>query len=169
MIISIIAAISKNNVIGKDGKIPWNIPGEQKRFKELTTGKTIIIGRKSFEEIGKPLPNRNTVVLSRTKNYSSENCITVDSFLKALELLKDEKEVFIAGGAKVYEAALPYAEYIYLTIIGRCFEGDVYFPDFNKDDYTVIFKQRIEGPIPYTYYTYKRISPPGISVPGFRL
>lgn len=158
MIISIIAAVSKNNVIGKEGKIPWSIPGEQKRFKELTTGKSIIIGRKSFEEIGRPLPDRNTVVLSRSNNYSAENCITADSFSKALELLKNEKEVFIAGGAKVYEAALPYAEYIYLTVIDRYFEGDVYFPNFNKNDYTVIYEQRIEGPVPYTYYTCKRIS-----------
>lgn len=158
MIISIIAAVSKNNVIGRDGKIPWHIPGEQKRFRELTTGKTIIIGRKSFEEIGRPLPDRKTVVLSKTKNYSAENCITVDSFSKALELLENEKEVFIAGGAEVYKAALPYAEYIYLTVIDRCFEGNVYFPDFNKDDFTVIYEQRVEGPIPYTYYTYKRIS-----------
>ncbi|NLC68721.1 MAG: dihydrofolate reductase [Clostridiaceae bacterium] len=156
--ISIIAAVSKNNVIGRDGKIPWHIPGEQKRFRELTTGKTIIIGRKSFEEIGRPLPDRKTVVLSKTKNYSAENCITVDSFSKALELLENEKEVFIAGGAEVYKAALPYAEYIYLTAIDRCFEGNVYFPDFNKDDFTVIYEQRVEGPIPYTYYTYKRIS-----------
>ena len=157
MIISIIAAVSKNNVIGKNGKIPWEIPGEQKRFKELTTGKTIIMGRKSFEEIGKPLPNRNIIIVSRTKNYSFENCITVDSLSKAFELSKDEEEVFIAGGAQLYEATLPYADYLYLTIIDKFFDGDVYFPNFNRDDYIIEYEERIEYPIPYTYYTFKRL------------
>jgi len=157
LIISIIAAVSKNNVIGKNGKIPWKIPGEQKRFKELTTGKTIIMGRKSFEEIGKPLPNRNIIIVSRTKNYSFENCITVDSLSKAFELSKDEEEVFIAGGAQLYEATLPYADYLYLTIIDKFFDGDVYFPNFNRDDYIIEYEERIEYPIPYTYYTFKRL------------
>ncbi len=157
MIISIIAAVSKNNVIGKNGKIPWKIPGEQKRFKELTTGKTIIMGRKSFEEIGKPLPNRNIIIVSRTKNYSFENCITVDSLSKAFEISKDEEEVFIAGGAQLYEATLPYADYLYLTIIDKFFDGDVYFPNFNRDDYIIEYEERIEYPIPYTYYTFKRL------------
>jgi len=157
LIISIIAAVSKNNVIGKNGKIPWKIPGEQKRFKELTTGKTIIMGRKSFEEIGKPLPNRNIIIVSRTKNYSFENCITVDSLSKAFEISKDEEEVFIAGGAQLYEATLPYADYLYLTIIDKFFDGDVYFPNFNRDDYIIEYEERIEYPIPYTYYTFKRL------------
>jgi len=158
MIISIIAAISKNYVIGKEGKIPWDIPGEKKRFKELTTGKAVIIGRKSFEEIGRPLPNRYNVVVSRTKKFFGQNCTTVNSLSEALELLRkrNEKEVFIAGGRRLYEEALPYAKYIYLTVIDRIYEGDVYFPIFNSDEFIKIYEERIEGPIPYTYYTFER-------------
>lgn len=115
------------------------------------------MGRKSFEEIGKPLPNRNIIIVSRTKNYSFENCITVDSLSKAFELSKDEEEVFIAGGAQLYEATLPYADYLYLTIIDKFFDGDVYFPNFNRDDYIIEYEERIEYPIPYTYYTFKRL------------
>lgn len=156
MIISIIAAVSKNNVIGKDGRIPWNIPGEKKRFKELTIGKTIIIGRKSFEEIGKPLTDRTTIVVSKTKKFFAENCMTVNSLEEAFELLKNEKEVFIAGGAQLYEEALPYTKYIYLTVIDKYFEGDAYFPSFNHDDFIITYEKRVEGPISYTYYTFER-------------
>src|SRR5574344_520858 len=108
--ISLIVAVSKNNVIGNNGVIPWKIKGEQKRFKELTTGKTIIMGRKSFEEIGKPLPNRKTILISNTQHIELENCVTVNSLLEAFALSKNESEVFVAGGGQVYKEAFPYAD-----------------------------------------------------------
>ena len=130
--ISLIVAVSKNNVIGNNGIIPWKIKGEQKRFKELTTGKTIIMGRKSFQEIGRPLPNRKTVVISNTENIVAENCITVKSLIEAFDLVEGEEEVFIAGGGQVYKEALYYSDKIYITVIDKIIDGDVYFPKINK-------------------------------------
>jgi len=155
--ISLVVAISKNNVIGNNGVIPWKIKGEQIRFKELTTGKTIIMGRKSFQEIGRPLPNRKTIVISNTENIVFDNCMSVKSLIEALDLVKGEEEVFVAGGGQVYKEAFPYADKIYITIIDKIIEGNVYFPEINKYDFVKTYEERIEGEIPYTYYTYERI------------
>ncbi|APM40849.1 dihydrofolate reductase [Clostridium kluyveri] len=154
--ISLIAAVSKNNVIGNNGIIPWKIKGEQKRFKELTTGKTVIMGRKSFQEIGKPLPNRKIIIISNTVNIVADNCVTVRSLSEAFNLAKDEEEVFVAGGGQVYKEALPYSNKIYLTVVDKMIEGNVYFPTINKNDFVKTYEQRIEGELPYTYYTYER-------------
>jgi dihydrofolate reductase (trimethoprim resistance protein) len=157
--ISLIVAITKNNVIGNNGIIPWKIKGEQKRFKTLTMGKTIIMGRKSYEEIGKPLPNRKTIVISNTQNIVDENCFTVKTLAEALELSKaaaEEEEVFIAGGGQLYRETLPIADRIYLTVIDIVIDGDVYFPIINKDEFVKTYEEKNEGEIPYTYYTYER-------------
>lgn len=154
--ISIIVAVTKNNVIGNNGIMPWKIKGEQRRFKELTTGHTIIVGRKTFQAEGKPLPNRKTIIISKTKNIECENCVTVKSLKEALELAKDEKEIFIAGGGEIYRQVLPMTDRIYLTIIDKVIEGDVYFPEINEDKFVKTYEERIEGEIPYTYYTYER-------------
>lgn len=155
--ISLIVAVAKNNVIGNNGIIPWKIKGEQKRFKELTTGKTIIMGRKSFEEIGKPLPNRKTILISNTQHIESENCTTVKSLPEAFDLTMDEDEVFIAGGGQVYKEAFPYADRIYITIIDKIIDGNVFFPEICEDDFVKVYEERIDGEIPYTYYTYERV------------
>ena len=155
--ISAIVAVAKNNVIGNKGQIPWKIKGEQKRFKDLTIGKSIIMGRKSFEEIGRPLPGRKTIVISRSSNFTYENCFTVRSFKEALEMLQNEEEIFIAGGGKVYEEAFPYCSRIYLTVIDKEIEGDVFFPEVNEKEFKKIYEKKIDGEIPYTYYTYERI------------
>ncbi|WP_297429218.1 dihydrofolate reductase [Clostridium sp.] len=155
--ISIIVAVSKNNVIGNNGVIPWKIKGEQKRFKELTTGKTIIMGRKSFQEIGKPLPNRKTIIISNTENIAFNNCITVKSLLEALNLAKGEEEIFIAGGGQVYKEVFPLCNKIYITVIDKVIEGNVYFEYINEEEFIKTYEERIEGEIPYTYYTYERI------------
>ena len=155
--ISLIVAVAKNNVIGNKGIIPWKIKGEQRRFKELTTGKTIIMGRKSFEEIGRPLPNRKTILISNTQNITTENCTTVKSLLEAFDLVKDKDEVFVAGGGQVYKEAYPYADRIYITVIDKIIDGNVYFPLICKDDFVKIYEERIDGDVPYTYYTYERI------------
>ncbi len=154
--ISIIVAVTKNNVIGNNGIMPWKIKGEQRRFKELTTGHTIIVGRKTFQAEGKPLPNRKTIIISKTKNIECENCVTVKSLKEALELAKDEKEIFIAGGGEIYRQVLPMTDRIYLTIIDKVIDGDVYFLKINEDEFVKAYEERIEGEIPYTYYTYER-------------
>jgi dihydrofolate reductase (trimethoprim resistance protein) len=155
--ISLIVAVAKNNVIGYNGIIPWRIKGEQRRFKELTTGKTIIMGRKSFEEIGRPLPNRKTILISNTQNIATENCTTVKSLSEAFDLVKNSDEVFVAGGGQVYKEAYPYADRIYITVIDKIIDGNVYFPTICEDDFVKLYEERIDGDVPYTYYTYERI------------
>lgn len=155
--ISLIVAVAKNNVIGNNGIIPWRIKGEQRRFKELTTGKTIIMGRKSFEEIGSPLPNRKTILISNTQNIATESCTTVKSLSEAFDLIKDQDEVFVAGGGQVYKETYPYADRIYITVIDKTIDGNVYFPQICEDDFVKTYEERIDGEIPYTYYTYERI------------
>lgn len=155
--ISIIVAVSNNYVIGNNGEIPWRIKGEQMRFKDLTIGKTIIMGRKSYDEIGKPLPDRKTIIISSSKDINTANCITVRSFTEALAITNDEDEVFIAGGGQVYREALPYTDRIYLTIIDKFIDGNVTFPEIDHNLCKKVYEQRMEGDIPYTYYTYERI------------
>ncbi|MGN0464777.1 MAG: dihydrofolate reductase [Lachnospiraceae bacterium] len=155
--LALIVAFSENRVIGRSGKIPWNIEGEKKRFKELTTGNIIIMGRHTYEEIGFPLPNRETIVVSKTRNFDQEHCITVKSLEEALETAKlkwKNKDIFISGGEKLYKEALPLVEKMYITEIEKVIEGDAYFPIFDE---TMFEKEKIEyvdGEIPYTYYTY---------------
>jgi dihydrofolate reductase/dihydrofolate reductase (trimethoprim resistance protein) len=155
--ISMIAAISKNNVIGNKGVIPWRIKGEQKRFKELTLGKAIIMGRKTYQEIEKPLPNRKTIVISSTENIAAENCFTVKSLAEAIALTKDEPEIFIAGGGQVYKEAMPLTNRIYLTVIDQYIDDDVYFPEIDLSDFNMTYEEIVEGEIPFTYYTYDRV------------
>jgi dihydrofolate reductase/dihydrofolate reductase (trimethoprim resistance protein) len=154
--ISLIVAVAKNNVMGNNGIIPWKIKGEQIRFKELTIGKTIIMGRKSFEEIGRPLPNRKTIIISNTQNIVAENCTTVKSLFETFALVKDEDEVFVAGGEQVYREAFPYADRIYITVINKNIDGNVYFPEIHEDEFIKTYEQQIDGETTYTYYAYER-------------
>ena len=133
--ISLIVAKSKHNVIGDKGRIPWHIPNDLKRFKELTTGKTVIMGRKTFESLPeeyKPLPNRINIVLSTDKTYQTNCCIVTDDLKKALRKAGSDKEVFIIGGEQVYKEGLRYADKIYVTEVDGEFKGDAYFPILNK-------------------------------------
>ena len=134
--IGLIVAKSLNNVIGKDGKIPWNIKGEQKQFKELTTGNTIIMGRKTYEDIGHPLPNRMNIVISRNNNYFGENLITVDSLEKAIELSKGN--IYIVGGYNLFKEAISMVDVMYITEVNLFIQnGDVFFPKFNEKDFNI--------------------------------
>ncbi len=153
--VALIAACAKNQVIGEKGCIPWRIKGEQKRFRELTTGNVVIMGRCSYEEIGKPLPNRTTIVISSTKVFTGENCYTVSSLQDAIQLAGD-RDVFISGGAKLYEEALPIVEKMYITEIDKCFDGDTFFPQFEEENFIKTIDDRIAGEIPYTYVTYTK-------------
>lgn len=153
--IALIAAYAKNRVIGCNGKIPWTMKGEQQRFKELTTGKIVIMGRKTFDEIGKPLPNRITYLVSGTAKYQFDNLIVVSSLKEALEKA-GEQDVYISGGGKLYEEALSIVDRMYLTVIEKEYDGDTYFPTFNENDFIKTYEERIDGEIPYTYYTFER-------------
>lgn len=153
--IALIVAFAKDQVIGNKGCIPWKIKGEQKRFKELTTGNVVIMGRLSYEEIGKPLPNRTTIVISSTQNYDGENCMTAKSVAEAIEMA-GERDIYISGGARVYEEALPLVERMYITEVDLEVEDDTYFPQFDKEQFIKEIDERFEGEIPYTYVTYTR-------------
>ena len=153
--IAIIVAYSKNRVIGNKGIIPWKIKGEQKRFKELTTGNVVIMGRCSYEEIGKPLPNRTTIVISNTKTYSDVNCMTATSLSEALKMAEG-KDVYIVGGAQSYKESIHLVDKMYITLIDEIVEGDTVFPPFNEGDFDIQVDGRFEGQIPYTYMTYSR-------------
>ena len=153
--IALIVAFAKDQVIGNKGCIPWKIKGEQKRFKELTTGNVVIMGRRSYEEIGKPLPNRTTIVISSTQNYDGENCMTAKSVAEAIEMA-GERDIYISGGARVYVEALPLVEKMYITEVDLEVDGDTYFPPFDKEQFIKEIDERFEGEIPYTYVTYTR-------------
>ena len=153
--IALIVAYAKNHVIGNKGCIPWKIKGEQRRFKELTTGNVVVMGRRSYEEIGKPLPNRITIVVSRTKEFRGENCCTAGSLQEAIALAGD-RDVYISGGAGLYEEALPIVDKMYVTEIDAEIDGDTYFPRFDENDFRKEVNERFEGEIPYTYVTYTR-------------
>jgi len=155
--IAMIAAMTENRVIGKGNDIPWKIPGEQKRFRELTTGHTVIMGRRTFESMGaKPLPNRRNIVITRSHDFIPK-CETAHSLFEALTLAeKNDNQIFIGGGQTVYEEALPFTDRIYLTIIHSELDGDTFFPEFSMDEFEEIERHFVDGPQPYTYLTYQR-------------
>lgn len=133
--VSIIVAKSENGVIGRDGKLPWYIPEDLKRFKKLTTGKTVIMGRKTYESLpkeSKPLPDRINIVISKNKNFSAKDCIVVDSLEKAIKKSDNNKEIFIIGGGEIYKESLKYSDKIYVTEVEGNFEGDTFFPTLDS-------------------------------------
>ena len=154
--IGLIVARSKNNVIGKNGEIPWKIKGEQKQFKELTTGNVVIMGRKSYEEIGHPLPNRKNIIVSRTKNFSGENLVTVSSLQEAINIAKGE-QVYIAGGYGLFKESIPFVSKMYITEIDTLIEdGDVFFPEFDSSEFDITVGETGGDEIKYTRTVYTR-------------
>ena len=134
MKITLVAAIASNNVIGKENSLPWNIPEDLKRFKQMTSGHTILMGRKTFDSIGRPLPNRQNIVMTKDENFEREGIKVINDFNKALELIKESNEdVFVIGGSKIYELFEPVANSLAITRILKDFEGDAFFPDINWD------------------------------------
>lgn len=154
--IGLIVARSKNNCIGKNGKIPWKIKGEQKQFKELTTGNVVVMGWNSYDEIGHPLPNRETIVISKSKKYVGRNIHTASSVKEAIELAKG-KDVYIAGGYGVYKEAIPLVDVMYITEININIEqGDVFFPEFDENDFDITIEEMSEDNEQFTRKIYRR-------------
>ncbi len=164
MRLSLIAAMSANRVIGRDNNLPWKLPADWKHFKNLTMGHHLLMGRKTFESIGRPLPGRTTVVITRQSDYSPTGVLVAHSIEQALQLAAQDSEVFVAGGAQIYLQMLPRADRIYLTSIDKDFEGDTFFPDFDESDWQLIFQENREpdekNAYPYTFLTYEREVPP---------
>lgn len=133
--IILIAAAAENNALGKDNQLLWHLPDDFKRFKQLTTGHHIIMGRKTFESFPKPLPNRTHVIVSRQKYDAPEGCIVVDSIEKAIEVCPENQDIFVIGGGEIYSLAMPLADKIDLTKVHATFEADTFFPEINLDDW----------------------------------
>lgn len=137
---SAIVAVAANNVIGGDNKLLWHIPDDLKRFKNITSGHTIIMGRKTFESFPKPLPNRHHVILTRDKNYKvdSDQVTVVNDFETVMKIYENSgSEVFVIGGGEIYNLFLPYCNKLYLTKVNKDFEGDTYFPEINYDEWNI--------------------------------
>lgn len=130
---TIIAAIAENNALGKDNDLIWHLPADLIRFRKTTTGHHIIMGRNTYESIGKPLPNRTTVIITRNKNYTAEGCIIVNSISEALEVAKSDETPFIIGGAQIYKDAIELADLLDITEVHHTFDADVYFPEIDKN------------------------------------
>ena len=160
MKISLIAAMASNRVIGRQGDIPWKIPGEQKIFRKLTLGHAVIMGRKTFESLDQPLPDRTNIIVTRQKDYEAEGCMVAHDLASAIKCSPaDEDEAFICGGGQLYHEALPLADCIYLTVIPREISGDTYFPDISSNEFRVRHSESIqaEGVEPYHFVIYERI------------
>ena len=161
--LSIIVAIAKNNAIGKDNKLLWHLPEDLKRFKRLTTGHNIIMGRKTFESLGRILPNRYHIILCNDANLTidDENVEILDDISKLDKYINSDEENFVIGGATMYKLLMPYAKKMYITEIDKEFDGDVYFPEINKDEWRVIEKEQGpedgENDFYYEYVTYEKI------------
>ena len=135
MITSIIAGMDRNRLIGQGNRLPWRLPADMKHFRRHTLGKPVLMGRKTFESIGKPLPKRTNIILTSDRNYQADGCIVTYSVEEALGTASGCEEIMVIGGALIYELFLPRADRLYLTYIHRCFEGDVYFPAFDLADW----------------------------------
>lgn len=158
MKLSLIACMARNRVIGRGNDIPWNVPGEQLIFRRITSGHAVIMGRKTYESIGRPLPKRTNIVVTRQPDYDAPGCIVVGSLGAALAAVPEgEDEVFIMGGGQLYAEALPKADRIYLSELSEDIEGDVTFPDFDAARFTVISTENHpDAAIPYTHRIYQR-------------
>ncbi|EHL18165.1 hypothetical protein HMPREF9630_01160 [Peptoanaerobacter stomatis] len=153
--IGLIVAYSKNHVIGIDGHMPWNIPEELERFKELTTGNVIIMGRLTHKDIGRILPNRTNIIISNTEKFEGENCYTVSSLEDALKIAGN-RDTYIIGGEQLFKTAIEFVDKMYITLIEQEFKGDRYFPYFDETKFDMITEKEISGDICYKYLTYIR-------------
>lgn len=158
--IIMIAATAENNALGKNNDLVWHLPDDFKRFKELTSGHHIIMGRKTFESFPKLLPNRTHIIITRQKNYQPEHCIVVDSIEKALEFVPEDEDAFIIGGGEIYKQALEYTDIIELTQVHDSFDADTYFPEINPDDWQLVEEEYHpkdeKHSVDFTYQTYIR-------------
>lgn len=153
MKISLIVAMASNRVIGRDGQMPWHLSADLQRFKQITLGSPILMGRKTHEAIGRPLPGRQNLIISRNSDYQIPGCQVFDDIQKALQTVAGSDELFVIGGATLYEALLPYADYLYLTVIDKAFAGDTYFPEIDPAAWHEISREDI-GNDPSVDFSY---------------
>lgn len=158
--ISIIVAVARNGVIGRDNKLPWHLPADLRYFKSLTLGHHVVMGRKTFESIGKPLPGRTSVVVTRQPGYQAPGAIVASSVDQALAKCAEDSEVFIIGGAELFAQTMDRADRLYATEIQQDFEGDVRYPEYDRGEWKEISreKHRLDGPggLEYHFVVYDR-------------
>nr|WP_276539150.1 type 3 dihydrofolate reductase [Pseudoalteromonas agarivorans] len=153
-----IAAMANNRVIGLDNKMPWHLPADLQHFKKVTTGKPVVMGRKTFESIGRPLPGRRNIIITRNSQYSAQGIETVTTPEAALELVKAEEEVMIIGGGNIYQQFLPSADRLYLTFIDLEVEGDTQFPDYKAVATWENVDEQANKPDEKNQYSYKFVT-----------
>ena len=160
MIISMVAAMAANRVIGKNNQMPWHLPADLKHFKAVTLGKPVVMGRKTFDSIGRPLPGRRNIVISRSTPADPRGVEWVNSLSQALQLLQDCSEVMVIGGAEIYRQALPLAQRLYLTQISLETAGDAYFPDYDVANWQITAQQHypadVDNAFDCTFLTLER-------------
>jgi dihydrofolate reductase len=160
---TLIAAVSLNKVIGSNGSIPWHIPEDLKYFQSNTLYSTVIMGRNTYESIGKPLPNRTTIIITRNKNYFKEGCLIANSLEQAIEMSKEEAQVFIIGGAQIYKETIAkdLAQQLDITLVHKDFEADVYFPEIDSKIWKEVarenFKADEKNKLDYSFISYQKI------------
>jgi len=164
VIIALLVAMADDGVIGRDNTLPWHLPRDLQWFKRLTTGHTIIMGRTTYQSIGRPLPNRRNIVLSRNPAFKADGVEVVATLEDALELVQNDTEVFVVGGAAVYGLALPLAQRMYLTRVHARVDGDVRFPEWCPDEWHLVWEEAHEADdkhaYPFTFQQFDRIRRP---------
>ncbi len=158
MNLTIISAMAENRTIGRNNELIWNMPADVKRFMKLTIGHHVIMGRKTYESVMKPLPKRTNIIVTRQKDYKAEDCMIVNDLETAIRKAEDDTQPFIIGGAQIYELALPYVNIIELTVIRHEFEGDAFFPDFDETKWLLHKEENYPddsiNPYPFSFKTY---------------
>lgn len=156
--IIIIVAIAKNGVIGRDGTLPWHLPSDLKHFKKTTMGSPLIMGRKTYDSIGRPLPGRDNIVLTRNRTIEIPGCIKVHTMQEALDHCRGQEKVFIIGGADIFKLALPFTDTIIVTALERDVEGDVYFSAIDPAQFSIAEKTHCNEEESYSIIRYKRVT-----------
>ncbi len=154
--IVLVAAMAANRVIGRENTIPWHIPGEQQRFKELTMGHALLMGRKTRQAIGRPLPGRRNIIISRNPDFQAAGSEVVHSLEEGIALCTNETKIFIIGGEQVYRLALPFADTLILSILPYAVAGDACFPEFSSSEFSLTTSREVQGPESYIIKTYCR-------------
>jgi dihydrofolate reductase len=162
-IIAIIAAMAENRVIGRNNALPWHLPEDLKRFKRLTLGHAVIMGRRNYESIGRPLPGRRNIVVTRRPDYEAPGCVVVHSPAEALAAAEDDEEIFVIGGAELYAQFLPSAHRLYLTLVHAEVDGDTLFPAFDWSDWQETAREThppdARHPYAYSFLVLERKNP----------
>jgi len=162
MKISLIVAMAENRVIGVDNRMPWHLSADLKRFRKITSGNPVVMGRKTHESIGRPLPDRVNVVLTRDSSYQAKGCIVVHNLEQAMRAAGEAAELMVIGGAGLYREFLPLADRIYLTLIHRAFDGDTFFPTIDWPEWREVareeFEQDEQSGLSYAFIDYERVA-----------